>query len=170
MYMHIERVKNNAIQKFQELFIEDFLLEIIIEPDYHGVENVGTQRELVIEKMSTMNKSAFANPLSLEQITEIYDRTMAKDQEDKIRHYFMRNLETYCKNCKTINHRMEDISYLWLVHQTSTRGKEEVESDSAMKRTWKLFSDTMGTLEDAMLSMEALSKHYRDAGMRGTRP
>ena len=159
---------NNAFQKFQELFIEDFLLEIIIEPDYHGVDDVGTQRELVIDKLNTVANSAFANPLAIEQIMEIYDRTMAKDMEDNIRHYFMRNLETYCKNCKTIYHRMEDISYLWLVHQTSTRSKEEVESDSTMKRTWKLFVDTMESLEDAMLSLEDLSKQSRKAGGRET--
>lgn len=158
----------NTIQKFQEHFIEDFLLEIVIEPDYHGVDDVGTQRELVIEKLSTVAKIAFANPLSPEQISEIYDRTMAKDMEDNIRHYFMRNLETYCKNCKTIYHRMEDISYLWLVHQTSIRGKEEVESDAAMKVTWKLFVDTMGSLEDAMLNLEDLSKHSRTVGIRET--
>lgn len=157
---------NNAIQKFQELFIEDFLIEIIVEPDYHGVEDVGTQRELVIDKLNTVANSAFANPLTIEQITEIYDRTTAKDMEDNIRHYFMRNLETYCENCKTIYHRMEDISYLWLVHQTSTRGKEEVESDSTMKRTWKLFVDTMESLEDAMLSLEDLSKQSRKADGR----
>ena len=159
---------NNAIQKFQEHFIEDFLIEIIVEPEYHGVEDVGTQRELVIDKLNTVANSAFANPLAIEQIMEIYDRTMAKDMEDNIRHYFMRNLETYCKNCKTIYHRMEDISYLWLVHQTSTRGKEEVESDSTMKRTWKLFVDTMESLEDAMLSLENLSKQSRKAGGRET--
>ena len=159
---------NNAIQKFQELFIEDFLIEIIIEPDYHGVDDVGTQRELVIEKLSTVAKNAFANPLSPEQISEIYDRNMAKDMEDNIRHYFIRNLETYCKTCKTIYHRMEDISYLWLVHQTSIQGKEEVESDAAMKVTWKLFVDTMGSLEDAMLSLEELSKQSRKAGGRET--
>jgi len=159
---------NNAIQKFQELFIEDYLIEIIIEPDYHDVEDVGTQRELVIDKLNTVANSAFATPLTLEQITEMYDRTMAKDKEDNIRHYFIRNLETYCKNCKTIYHRMEDISYLWLVHQTSTRGEEEVESDSAMKRTWKLFVDTMESLEDAMLSLEDLSKQSRKAGSRET--
>ena len=159
---------NNAIQKFQEHFIEDFLIEIIVEPEYHGVEDVGTQRELVIDKLNTVANSAFANPLAIEQIMEIYDRTMAKDMEDNIRHYFMRNLETYSKNCKTIYHRMEDISYLWLVHQTSTRGKEEVESDSTMKRTWKLFVDTMESLEDAMLSLEDLSKQSRKAGGRET--
>lgn len=159
---------NKALQKFQELFIEDFLIEIIVEPEYHGVEDVGTQRELVIDKLSTVANSAFANPLTIEQIMEIYDRTMAKDMEDNIRHYFMRNLETYCKNCKTIYHRMEDISYLWLVHQTSTRGKEEVESDSTMKRTWKLFVDTMESLEDAMLFLEDLSKQSRKAGGRET--
>jgi hypothetical protein len=159
---------NNAIQKYQEHFIEDFLIEIIVEPEYHGIEDVGTQRELVIDKLNTVANSAFANSLTLEQITELYDRTMAKDKEDNIRHYFMRNLETYCKNCKTIYHRMEDISYLWLVHQTSTRGKEEVESDSAMKRTWKLFVDTMESLEDAMLSLEDLSKQSRKAGGRET--
>ena len=159
---------NNAIQKFQEHFIEDFLIEIIVEPEYHGVEDVGTQRELVIDKLNTVANSAFANPLAIEQIMEIYDRTMAKDMEDNIRHYFMRNLETYCKNCKTIYHRMEDISYLWLVHQTSTRSKEEVESDSTMKRTWKLFVDTMESLEDAMLSLEDLSKQSRKAGGRET--
>ena len=60
---------------------------------------------------------------------------------------------------------MEDISYLWLVHH-----KKEVESDSTMKRTWKLFVDTMGSLEDAMLSLEGLSKHSRNEEMRGTRP
>lgn len=166
--MQDERVMNKAFQKFQELFIEDFLFEIIIEPDYHGVDDVGTQRELVIEKLSTVAKNAFANPLSPEQISEIYDRNMAKDMKDNIRHYFMRNLETYCKNCKTIYHRMEDISYLWLVHQTSTRGKEEVESDSTIKRTWKLFVDTMESLEDAMLSLEDLSKQSRKAGGRET--
>ena len=160
---------NNAIQKFQEQFIEDFLFEIIIEPDYYGIEDVGTQGELVVDKLNTVANSVFANPLTLEQITGIYDRTMAKDQEDNIRHYFMRNLETYCKNCKTIYHRMEDISYLWLVHQTSTRGKEDVESDSAMKRTWKLFVDTMESLEDAMLSLEDLSKQSRKASGRKTR-
>ena len=159
---------NNAIQKFQEHFIEDFLIEIIVEPEYHGVEDVGTQRELVIDKLNTVANSAFANPLAIEQIMEIYDRTMAKDMEDNIQHYFMRNLETYCKNCKTIYHRMEDISYLWLVHQTSTRGKEEVESDSTMKRIWKLFVDTMESLEDAMLSLEDLSKQSRKAGVRET--
>ena len=159
---------NNAIQKFQEHFIEDYLIEIILEPDYNEVEDVGTQRELVVDKLNTVANSAFATPLTLEQITDIYDRTMAKDQEDNIRHYFMRNLEAYCKNCKTIYHRMEDISYLWLVHQTSTRGKEEVESDSAMKRTWKLFVDTMESLEDAMLSLEDLSKQSRKAGGRKT--
>ena len=158
---------NNAIQKFQELLIEDYLIEIIVEPEYHGVEDVGTQRELVIDKLNTAN-SAFADPLTIKQITEIYDRTMAKVMKDNIRHYFMRNLETYCKNCKTIYHRMEDISYLWLVHQTSTRGKEEVESDSIMKRTWKLFVDTMESLEDAMLSLEDLSKQSRKAGGRET--
>ena len=159
---------NNAIQKFQEHFIEDSLIEIIVEPDYHGVDDVGTQRELVIEKLSTVAKNAFANPLSPEQISEIYDRNMAKDIEDNIRHYFMRNLETYCKNCKTIYHRIEDISYLWLVHQTSIRGKEEVESGAAMKGTWKLFVDTMESLEDAMLSLEDLSKQSRKAGGRET--
>lgn len=168
--MQDERVMNKALQKFQELFIEDFLFEIIIEPDYHGVDDVGTQREFVIEKLSTVAKNAFANPLSPEQISEIYDRNMAKYMEDNIQHYFMRNLETYCKNCKTIYHRMEDISYLWLVHQTSIQGKEEVESDAAMKVTWKLFIDTMGSLEDAMLSLEELSQHSRNDGMRGTRP
>ena len=159
---------NNAIQKFQELFIEDFLIEIIVEPEYHGVEDVGTQRELVIDKLNTVANSAFANPLTIEQITEIYDRTMAKDMEDNIQHYFMRNLETYCKNCKKLYHRMENISYLWLVHQTSIRGKEEVKSHAAMKVTWKLFVDTMGSLEDAMLSLEELSKHSRKAGGRET--
>ena len=168
--MQDERVMNNTIKKFQEHFIEDFLLEIIIEPDYHGVEDVVAQRELVIDKLNTVANSAFANPLSPEQISEIYDRNMAKDMKDNIRHYFMRNLDTYCKNCKTIYHRMEDISYLWLVHQTSIRGKEEVESDAAMKGTWKLFVDTMGALEDAMLSLEELSKHSRNEEMRGTRP
>ena len=64
---------------------------------------------------------------------------------------------------------MEDISYLWLVHQTSTRDKEEVESDSAMKRTWKLFVDTMESLEDAMLSLEDLSKQSRKVGGQETR-
>jgi len=155
---------NNAIQKFQELLIEDYLIEIIVEPEYHGVEDVGTQRELVIDKLNTAN-SAFADPLTIKQITEIYDRTMAKVMKDNIRHYFMRNLETYCKNCKKLYHRMEDISYLWLVHH-----KKEVESDSTMKRTWKLFVDTMGSLEDAMLSLEELSKHSRNEEMRGTRP
>ena len=159
---------NSTIKKFQEHFIEDFLLEIIIEPDYHGVEDVVAQRELVIDKLNTVANSAFANPLSPEQISDIYDRTMAKDMEDNIRHYFMRNLETYCKNCKTIYHRMEDISYLWLVSQSSTRSKEEVESDSAMMNTWKLFVDTMGSLEDAMLNLEDLSKHSRTVGIRET--
>lgn len=56
---------------------------------------------------------------------------------------------------------MEDISYLWLVHQTTTRGKEEVESDTAMKGTWNLFVDTMGSLEDAMLNLDDLSKRTR---------
>ena len=168
--MQVESVMNNIIQKFQELFIEDLLLEIIIEPDYHGVEDVGTQRELVIDKLNTVANSAFETPLTLEQVTDIYDRTMAKDKEDNIRHYFMRNLATYCKNCKTIYHRMEDISYLWLVHQTSTRGKEDVESDSTMKRTWKLLVDTMRSLEDAMLSLEDLSKHYRYSDMQKSLP
>ncbi len=63
---------------------------------------------------------------------------------------------------------MEDISYLWLVHQTSIRGKEEVESDAAMKGTWKLFVDTMESLEDAMLSLEDLSKQSQKAGGRET--
>lgn len=166
--MQDERVMNKALQKFQELFIEDFLIEIIVEPEYHGVEDVGTQRELVIDKLNTVANSAFANPLTIEQIMEIYDRTMAKDMEDNIRHYFMRNLETYCKNCKTIYHRMEDISYLWLVYQSSTRSKEEVESDSAMMNTWKLFVDTMGSLEDAMLNLEDLSKQSRTVGVRET--
>lgn len=152
---------NNAIQKFQEQFIEDFLIEIIVEPDYHGVEDVGAQRELVINKLNTVAYSAFATPLPPEQITEIYDRIVANDMEDNIRNYFMRNLENYCKNCKTIYHRMEDISYLWLVHQTKTRGKEEVESDTAMKGTWNLFVDTMGSLEDAMLNLDDLSKRTR---------
>ena len=168
--MQVESVMNNIIQKFQELFIEDLLLEIIIEPDYHGVEDVGTQRELVIDKLNTVANSAFETPLTLEQVTDIYDRTMAKDKEDNIRHYFMRNLATYCKNCKTIYHRMEDISYLWLVHQTSTRGKVDGESDSTMKRTWKLLVDTMQSLEDAMLSLEDLSKHYRYSDMQKTLP
>lgn len=168
--MQVESVMNSIIQKFQELFIEDLLLEIIIEPDYHGVEDVGTQRELVIDKLNTVANSAFETPLTLEQVTDIYDRTMAKDKEDNIRHYFMRNLATYCKNCKTIYHRMEDISYLWLVHQTSTRGKEDVESDSTMKRTWKLLVDTMRSLEDAMLSLEDLSKHYRYSDMQKSLP
>ena len=167
--MQYERVMNNTIQKFQEHFIEDFLLEIIIEPDYHGVEDVRRQRELVIEKLSTVANSAFANPLSAEQIKGIYDRTMAMDMEDSIRHYFMLNLETYCKNCKTIYHRMEDISYLWLAHQSSGRSKEEIESDSNMRRTWKLFADTMGSLEDAMLSLEDLSKHSRNVDGQETR-
>lgn len=166
--MQVERDMNSTIKKFQEHFIEDFLLEIIIEPDYHGVEDVVAQRELVIDKLNTVANSAFANPLSPEQISDIYDRTMAKDMEDNIRHYFMRNLETYCKNCKTIYHRMEDISYLWLVYQSSTRSKEEVESDSAMMNTWKLFVDTMGSLEDAMLNLEDLSKHSRTVGIRET--
>lgn len=166
--MQVERDMNSTIKKFQEHFIEDFLLEIIIEPDYHGVEDVVAQRELVIDKLNTVANSAFANPLSPEQISDIYDRTMAKDMEDNIRHYFMRNLETYCKNCKTIYHRMEDISYLWLVSQSSTRSKEEVESDSAMMNTWKLFVDTMGSLEDAMLNLEDLSKHSRTVGIRET--
>lgn len=166
--MQVERDMNSTIKKFQEHFIEDFLLEIIIEPDYHGVEDVVAQRELVIDKLNTVTNSAFANPLSPEQISDIYDRTMAKDMEDNIRHYFMRNLETYCKNCKTIYHRMEDISYLWLVYQSSTRSKEEVESDSAMMNTWKLFVDTMGSLEDAMLNLEDLSKHSRTVGIRET--
>ena len=166
--MQDERVMNKALQKFQELFIEDFLIEIIVEPEYHGVEDVGTQRELVIDKLNTVANRAFANPLTIEQIMEIYDRTMAKDMEDNIRHYFMRNLETYCKNCKTIYHRMEDISYLWLVYQSSTRSKEEVESDSAMMNTWKLFVDTMGSLEDAMLNLEDLSKQSRTVGVRET--
>lgn len=152
---------NNAIQKFQEQFIEDFLIEIIVEPDYHGVEDVGAQRELVINKLNTVAHSAFATPLPPEQITEIYDHIMANDMEDNIRNYFMRNLEKYCKNCKKIYHRMEDISYLWLVHQTTTRGKEEVESDTAMKGTWNLFVDTMGLLEDAMLNLDDLSKRTR---------
>lgn len=65
---------------------------------------------------------------------------------------------------------MEDISYLWLVYQTSTRSKEEVESDLAMKRTWKLFTDTMESLEDAMLSLEDLSKHSRKVDWQQTRP
>ena len=34
----------------------------------------------------------------------------------------------------------------------------------------KLFIDTMGSLEDAMLSLEELSQHSRNDGMRGTRP
>lgn len=166
--MQVERDMNKTIKKFQEHFIEDFLLEIIIEPDYHGVEDVVAQRELVIDKLNTVANSAFANPLSPEQISEIYDRTMAKDMEDNIRHYFMRNLETYCKNCKTLYYRMEDISYLWLVYQSSTRSKEEVESDSAMMNTWKLFVDTMGSLEDAMLNLEDLSKQSRTVGIRET--
>ena len=161
---------NNAIQKCQERFIEDYLIEIIIEPDYHGVEDVGTQRELVIDMLKTAANSAFASPLPLEQIMEIYDRTMAKDMEDNIRHYFKRNLETYYENCETLYYQMEDISSLWLVHQTSTRGKEEVESDLAMKRTWELFVDTIESLEDAMLSLEALSIQSRKAGGRETRP
>ena len=168
--MHVERDMNNTIQKFQEHFIEDFLLEIIIEPDYHGVEDVGTQRELVIDKLSTVANSAFANPLSRKQITVIYERIMANDMEDNIRHFFMRNLETYCRNCKTIYHRMEDISYLWLVHQSSTRSKEEIESDAAMKGTWNLFVDTMGSLEDAMLNLEDLSKRSRAVAMSESRP
>ena len=161
---------NNANQKFQELFIEDYLIEIIVEPDYHGVEDVGTQRELVIDQLNTAANSTFANPLTIEQITEIYDRTMAKDMEDNIRHYFMRNLETYCEDCTTLYYRMVDISNLWFVHQTSTRGKEEVESDSTMKFIWKLFVDTVESLEDAMLSLEDLSDHSRIEVMRGTRP
>ena len=168
--MQDERVMNHTIQQFQKHFIEDFLIEIIIEPDYHGVEDVGMQRELVIDKLNAVANSAFANPLTREQITEIYDRTMAKDMEDNIRHYFMRNLENYCKNCKTIYHRMEDISYLWLVHQSSGRSKEEIESDSTMRRTWKLFADTLGSLEDAMLSLEDLSKHSRNMDGQKTRP
>lgn len=161
---------NNAIQKFQEQFIEDFLIEIIVEPDYHGVEDVRRQRELVIEKLNAVANSAFANPLTREQITVIYERTMANDMEDNIRHFFMRNLETYCRNCKTIYHRMEDISYLWLVHQSSTRSKEEIESDAAMKGTWNLLVDTMGSLEDAMLNLEDLSKQSRAVAMSESRP
>ena len=161
---------NNAIQKFQEQFIEDFLIEIIVEPDYHGVEDVGAQRELVINKLNTVAYSAFATPLPPEQITEIYDRIVANDMEDNIRNYFMRNLENYCKNCKTIYHRMEDISYLWLVHQTTTRGKEEVESDTAMKGTWNLFVDTMGSLEDAMLNLDDLSKRTKAVAKSESRP
>ena len=168
--MQIERDMKNTIQKFQENFIEDFLLEIIIEPDYYGVEDVRAQRELVIDKLNTVSNSAFANPLSPEQIAGIYDRTMAKDTEDSIRHYFMRNLESYCKNCKTIYHRMEDLSYLWLVYQSSKRSKEEMESDSAMKGTWKLFVDTIESLEDAMLSLEGLSKYSRREGRQEIRP
>ena len=167
--MQYERVMNHTIQKFQEHFIEDFLIEIIIEPDYHGVEDVQTHRELVIDKLNAVANSAFANPLTREQITVIYERTMANDMEDNIRHFFMRNLETYCRNCKTIYHRMEDISYLWLVHQSSGRSKEEIESDSTMRRTWKLFVDTMGSLEDAMLSLEDLSKHSRNMDGQETR-
>lgn len=161
---------NNANQKFQELFIEDYLIEIIVEPDYHGVEDVGTQRELVIDQLNTAANSTFANPLTIEQITEIYDRTMAKDMEDNIRHYFMRNLETYYEDCTTLYYRMMDISNLWFVHQTSTRGKEEVESDSTMMFIWKLFDYTVESLEDAMLYLEDLSSRSRIEVMRGTRP
>ena len=42
--------------------------------------------------------------------------------------------------------------------------------NKALQKFQELFIDTMWSLEDAMLSLEELSKHSRNEGMRGARP
>ena len=116
--------------------VKDCLVEILLEPDVYGIEDVLTERALVIEKLGEMGCNAAESE-------KIYELVMTGDARDAIKDYFIRNLSVYCEDCKTLYHRMED--YAHLLHLATGQSPRQLE-------------ETLEDLEGAMLSMEDLSK------------
>ena len=121
--------------------IEDNLVEIILEPDEYGIEDVRAQRDLVIEKLKEMGAEA-------SEANEVYERIMASETERVVKEYFIRNLAASRESCTTLYYTIEDFAHLW----NTAGGKKWV------KRSTKFLTETIESLEDAMLCLEYLTK------------
>ena len=151
---------NNLIKIDQEHCVEDSLVTIILEPEYYGIEDVRSQRDMVIEKLIGMANEQAESPFSSEQVAKIYDRIMSGDIEQTLRDYFTRNLAYYHSASTTLYYRISDITHQWYLLQYRKRSKEAVQTVKALRRPRKLFEDLMDCLEGTMLDLKDLSKLF----------
>lgn len=148
---------SKAITKCQERYIEERLVEIIVEPEEYGIEEARTHRESVVKVLMEIVNKAFDCKLTKQQVAEVYDRIMDGNIEQTILNYFQRNLHLITEVCTSIYYKMADYNNLFLMLNKKAVTDFEIKVDSSLNRKVELMNDTLECLEGAMINLEGLS-------------
>lgn len=147
---------SNAITKGQERYIEDCLVEIIVEPEQYGVEEAKENRDAVIDVLEDLVNRVSSNKLSDNQVAEVYDRIMNGDIENTIHEYFSRNLYLLKEICISLYYRLEDYSNLYQRHLSKTKSEDENNDPQKFKEYYRLMEETLELLEGSMVYLNYL--------------
>lgn len=146
-----------TITKDQERYLEERLVEIIVEPDEYGLEEAKTNRKSVVRTLTSLVNKTYDSKLTDEQVGEFYDRFMAGSIDKAIIGYLDRNFEFFAKISREFYGRVEEFFDLWLKHQYKTRGKKDVEEDEDLVLPRKQMKETLKGLKAAKDCLEALN-------------
>lgn len=159
LYIHFLKMNmEQTITKDQERYLEERLVEIIVEPDEYGLEEAKANKKTIVKCLRELVNKNYDSKLTDEQVGEFYDRFMAGNIDKAIIGYLDRNFEFFAKISKELYNRVEEFFYLWLKHQYKTRGKKDVEEDEDLILPRKQMKETLKGLRAAMDCLEALNK------------
>lgn len=147
-----------TITKDQERYLEERLVEIIVEPDEYGLEEAKTNKKTIVKGLRKLVNENYDSKLTDEQVGEFYDRFMAGSIDKAIIGYLDRYFEFYAKISREFCGRVAEFFDLWLRHQYKTRGKKDVDEDEDLILPRKQMKETLKGLRAAMDCLEALNK------------
>lgn len=147
-----------TIIKDQERYLEERLVEIILEPEHYGLKEAKAHREPVVKTLTALVNKNCDGHIAEEQVGEFYDRFMAGSIDKAIIGYLDRNFEFFAKISKELYSRVEEFFDLWLKHQYKTRGKKDVDEDEDLVLPRKQMKETLKGLKAAKEGLEALNK------------
>ena len=150
-------IMEQTITKDQERYLEERLVEIILEPDEYGLEEAKTNKKSIVKGLRELVNKTYDSKLTDEQVGEFYDRFMAGSIDKAIIGYLDRNFEFFAKISKELYSRVEEFFDLWLKHQYKTRGKKDVDEDDELVLPRKQMKETLKGLKAAKDGLEALN-------------
>lgn len=149
---------DGTITKDQERYLEERLVEIILEPEHYGLKEAKGHRKAVIKTLTALVNKNCDGQLSEKQVGDVYDRFMTGNIDKAIIGYLERHFELYAKFSSEFCGRVAELFDLWLKHQYKTRGKKDVEEDEDLILPRKQMKETLKGLRAAMIGLESLEK------------
>lgn len=151
-------IMEQTITKDQERYLEERLVEIILEPEHYGLKEAKAHRESVVKTLTALVNKNCDGQLTVEKVGEFYDRFMAGSIDKAIIGYLDRYFEFYAKISREFCGRVAEFFDLWLKHQYKTRGKKDVDEDDELVLPRKQMKETLKGLKAAKDGLEALNK------------